>query len=558
MVYRGFIKKKLMLIGLLIIGIVLISGCVQEEGPPAEEEEEKECEVKEDCADRTCFTKDCINYNCSYSQIISCCGNEICEIGESYENCTDCPNCDDNNTFTEDSFNYTTQECENIDLVVRVGENGIYSSIQEAIDSASNGNIIQVSQGTYLENIIINTSKTLTLQGGWNQEFTSRSEDNSLTVIDGRADASVFDIHADPNATIMLTIEGFTIQNGKAPIQNGKAHKSGGIWIESNGFINVLLINNNISGNTAQNGGGVSIESNGEGFVNVTLINNTISGNIVSEEGGGIRVSSGGLTEVTLIGNVITDNIVTNPFEKPPCDGGGIAVYASGSGVSSLRLTNNLITRNRGAAGGGIWGYAYGPGDALITMVLTNNIIAENRADYGGAIMFAAGKTDPIGISEPGGSVICTLTNNVITANIGLRGSGGIHLHSGSSYGEGGMINLSSQNDIIWGNVAPDIWQLLAIVEGGGSGVATAKASYSDISFVRTSGGGTYTSDHVINANPLFINSNNQFFLLQGNSPCIDAGDPNSIYNDGCIPPAKGTEQNDIGAYGGPNNCYWS
>jgi hypothetical protein len=53
------------------------------------EEKEKECGLKEDCPDKTCFTKDCVDYTCSYSQIIPCCGNGICETGETYKECAD-------------------------------------------------------------------------------------------------------------------------------------------------------------------------------------------------------------------------------------------------------------------------------------------------------------------------------------------------------------------------------------------------------------------------------------------------------------------------------------
>ncbi len=72
----------------LLIALVFVSGCVQE-GQPAEE---RECEVKSDCLEKTCFTMDCINYSCSYSEIIPCCGNGVCEEEESYSTCLeDCP-----------------------------------------------------------------------------------------------------------------------------------------------------------------------------------------------------------------------------------------------------------------------------------------------------------------------------------------------------------------------------------------------------------------------------------------------------------------------------------
>lgn len=50
-----------------------------------------------------------------------------------------------------------------------------------------------------------------------------------------------------------------------------------------------------------------------------------------------------------------------------------------------------------------------------------------------------------------------------------------------------------------------------------------------------------------INQNPLFVDIENDDFRLQTNSPCINAVDPDQIYND------DDSSRNDIGAYGGPN-----
>ena len=122
-----------------------------------------ECKTDSDCLTKYCFTEQCKDNKCIYSPIFNCCGNEICEVNETYLKCavdcpscedyndctidsydyheqkcankviipccgneicdentetylncsTDCPDCDDNNKLTEDSFNYATQECEN-------------------------------------------------------------------------------------------------------------------------------------------------------------------------------------------------------------------------------------------------------------------------------------------------------------------------------------------------------------------------------------------------------------------------------------------------------------
>ena len=68
-----------------------------------------------------------------------------------------------------------------------------------------------------------------------------------------------------------------------------------------------------------------------------------------------------------------------------------------------------------------------------------------------------------------------------------------------------------------------------------------------------------------IDVNPLFVDPEDLDFHLQPNSPCIDAGHPDSVYNDFEDPnnpgyalyPALGTIRNDMGAYGGPGAANW-
>ena len=55
---------------------------------------------------------------------------------------------------------------------------------------------------------------------------------------------------------------------------------------------------------------------------------------------------------------------------------------------------------------------------------------------------------------------------------------------------------------------------------------------------------------------PGFENSTN--LTLSANSAAVDGGDPGQGFNDGCLPPARGSTRNDIGAYGGPQSCSWS
>jgi predicted outer membrane repeat protein len=80
---------------------------------------------------------------------------------------------------------------------------------------------------------------------------------------------------------------------------------------------------------------------------------------------------------------------------------------------------------------------------------------------------------------------------------------------------------------------------------------------------------GGWTGTGNIDSDPMFVNPGhwtgasgqsdwvNGDYHLRDGSACIDAGDPDSLWNDACLPPGKGTQRNDMGAYGGPDNCGW-
>jgi hypothetical protein len=51
-------------------------------------------------------------------------------------------------------------------------------------------------------------------------------------------------------------------------------------------------------------------------------------------------------------------------------------------------------------------------------------------------------------------------------------------------------------------------------------------------------------------ANPMFVDPSRGMYQLQVSSPCIDAGDPSTKWNDVNFPPSRGSVRNDMGAYG--------
>ena len=96
------------------------------------------------------------------------------------------------------------------------------SGLQTALTSAqANGasDTIRVAQGTYVGNFTYDPAVPenfdLTIEGGWNASFTTRTLEPLNTTLNGNASGRVLTILATNGATGNIKVEGFNIINGQ-------------------------------------------------------------------------------------------------------------------------------------------------------------------------------------------------------------------------------------------------------------------------------------------------------------------------------------------------------
>ena len=353
-------------------------------------------------------------------------------------------------------------------------------TIQEGIDVSVDGDTVLVQPDTYIENIDYN-GKSITVASLFlaTQDTTYISQ----TIIDGNQDDSVVKFESGEDSTAVLC--GFTITNGSAAYQYG-----GGICISGGSpTINNNIITGNFSHHDpAATGGGISCRDNS----NPTISNNTISSNSSSSSGGGIHCVG---SNPTISNNIISNNTAGDM-------GGGIGI---GGGCSNPTISNNTIINNTvsglflGGHGGGIF---CGPVNAIIS----NNTISGNSADFGGGICCHGSNA--------------TISNNTISGNTAELGGGGIFCGFGSS---ANLINC-----ILWNDSPEEIYFYFGIDPN------SITISYSDIqggeAGIVTNGVGTVNwLEGNLHEDPLFVGTGEDPYSLLEDSPCIDAGDPDTL-----------------------------
>jgi hypothetical protein len=273
-------------------------------------------------------------------------------------------------------------------VVVNVGSNQSYGSLQEAIEAASAGDTLRV-KGT-CEGAGI--SKSLTIEGRGRATLTGDSAvgDGLMATITGIRGREVFTGYGAQLTINDSTITGILNYDGEVTLNHSTVTGNSGVGITT-GESTFTLNDSTVSGNSfsgirasdstvtlnhstvSGNGGGINAY-----FTGITLNDSTVSRNTAAREGGGI---SGQVFDVTLNDSTITGNTASG-------DGGGISTSNEWDRV--ILNGSSAVSRNTAAGdGGGIYDVG------VVTLNSSSSVSRNTASAHGGGIYLAKAYPQP-------------------------------------------------------------------------------------------------------------------------------------------------------------------
>lgn len=279
-------------------------------------------------------------------------------------------------------------------------------TLREAITVALDGDVINFSslfavpQTISLQTALPSIERNIMIQGSGASLLTVRRDPNAAT------NFRLF--NAIGGFTVSVTINDMTISGGL--LDAGEF--GGGI----NSATQLSLSGVHVTGNTAGNGGGVSL-----GFANSTFTNCTFSNNSATNSdsigGGGILFLGLGGHTLRIVNSTISTNSsnATGSGQSTTAKGGGIS-FGSFGGSNTLEIINSTIVNNTAAIVGGVRTFAQT--DATATTTLRNTIVAGNMPTNlatenagGGTPTF---QTLGFNLSDNFNGVVVTLASDIV------------------------------------------------------------------------------------------------------------------------------------------------
>jgi hypothetical protein len=212
----------------------------------------------------------------------------------------------------------------------------VHHAVSRAVmDRSVYKNDIKVARGSYHnENVFITALDRIRIKGGWNEDFSARVRNATLTTLDGGGADSVIFIDSE-DAVIEFFLEDTTIQNGSA---NG----GGGIRIMSrNGEVDAWFFNNVVKNNSALYGGGVYLyreEFSPRKIDRLHFYNTIISDNEAHWGGGAALIETRGSVHMWLDSCTVAHNHAAY--------GGGILLQEMGSGWIDSEIESSIVWLN--------------------------------------------------------------------------------------------------------------------------------------------------------------------------------------------------------------------
>ena len=399
---------------------------------------------------------------------------------------------------------------------IRVPED--FATIQDAIDSSSDGDIVEVAPDTY------------TGDDNWDIDFrgkaiTVRSSNGPYdTIIDCSGSEGHRGFYFRRNEGSDSVLRGFTIIGATVP---GSDVIGGGILCE---FSSPSIVDCVIKECSTEIGGGIGVDSGSPTIIDCVIEDCQAGG--FGQAGSGGRGAGIGLirgSDATILHSKIRNNSsYDNSF------GAGIYCWRSSAFFSNCDISNNTAQGN--VHGGGAY-----CGGSSARIEFENCIISSNTAEIGGGLCAGSSGDNTV---ERVIITNCTIAHNSLSGGQPAD-STGRGIHSVSS-------NISIRNSIVWSNDDNDDVPIILI----------DPASNSPVQYSCIEGG--YPGQGNIDKDPMFASSSGSDYHLRSvfgrygswgtwiidgeYSPCIDAGDPQDPFN---AEPLTNGKCINMGAYGG-------
>lgn len=181
-------------------------------------------------------------------------------------------------------------------LFVSPGEN-----FNNALSSATAGQIVKVAAGSYYSHYLNFSAKTMMIQGGWDSTFTTRAPSANITVLDGGGTGEVL-YFSIATGTGNVVLEGLTLTKGKGSFGGLNFYNSGSSV--SNFCMKDCIVSNSQS--TFSFGGAININHKDSSYSEVFFINTVVAND--SSSGVYTQTVDKGVGKWKIINSTITNN----------------------------------------------------------------------------------------------------------------------------------------------------------------------------------------------------------------------------------------------------------